>query len=146
MIYKKGNLFDSKCRVIAHGVNCQGAFGSGVAGQIAKLYPYAKTCYLAKHHGARWNLGDVQFVGVNDDRIIANCATQFNYGRSGIYVDYDAVAKCFNQVFSYAKNLEFDVAIPWIGCGLAGGDKEEVRRILQQCYQGRNLHLEIWEL
>lgn len=145
MIYQKGNLFDSKCRVIAHGVNCLGGFGSGVAGQIAKLYPYAKTCYLSKHNSERWNIGDVQFVNCKD-RIIANCATQHTYGRTGVHVNYDALASCMNKVFSYAEEQDFGVAIPWIGAGLAGGDKEEVRKILQQCYQGRNLYLEIWEL
>ncbi len=145
MIIKKGNLFDSECKIIAHGVNCQGTFGSGVARQIAKLYPYAKTMYLSKHHGERWNVGDVQFVNCVD-KIIANCATQKFYGRSGVYIDYDGLALCLNKVFNFAEQEICGVAIPWIGCGLAGGDKETVRKILQQCYQGRELYLEIWEV
>jgi O-acetyl-ADP-ribose deacetylase (regulator of RNase III) len=46
--YKKGNIFESGAGIIAHGVNCKGAFGSGVAGQIAKLYPKTKSDYLYK--------------------------------------------------------------------------------------------------
>lgn len=145
MILKQGNLFDTECKIIAHGVNCKGGFGSGVAGQIARLFPFVKEEYFRKFQVEGWKLGDVQFV-VCGDKIIANCATQFNYGRTGVYVDYDAIGNCLNKVFDFAHGCQAGVAIPWIGCGLAGGNRGLVSTIIQQVQQERKIYLEVWEL
>lgn len=41
--YVKGNILeDPTVKVLMHGCNCSGGFGSGVAGQIAKKYPIIK--------------------------------------------------------------------------------------------------------
>lgn len=145
MMLKKGNLFSTECRIIAHGVNCRAAIGSGVAGQIARLFPSAKSEYLRKFKEDGWRLGDVQFVFV-EDKIIANCATQYDYGRSGVYVDYEAVASCLNKVFEFASAGSCGVAIPKIGTGLGGGDWDTINRIIQEALQERVIHLEVWEL
>lgn len=147
MHLKKGDLFNTNCQIIAHGVNCSGGFGSGVAGQIARLFPFAKTCYLAKHHGEKWHLGDIQFVECSkENKIIANCATQFYYGKNGVYVDYPAVGKCFSKLLDYAEENNLGVAMPKIGCGLAGGEWSEVCKIIQQAMQNRKVYVEVWEL
>lgn len=152
MQLKKGNLFNTTCPIIAHGVNCRGAFGSGVAGQIARLFPFAKQQYLEKYRREGWRLGDVQFVKINECwehgeyRYIVNCATQDNYGYDRKkYVDYDAVGVCLNKLFEFAEGTSAGIAIPWIGCGLAGGDKDILRTILQQTLQEKTIHLEVWE-
>ena len=38
----KGDLLSVTEGVIAHGVNCRGAFGSGVAGAIARKFPWVR--------------------------------------------------------------------------------------------------------
>jgi O-acetyl-ADP-ribose deacetylase (regulator of RNase III) len=146
MLLRKGNLFSSECDIIAHGVNCRGAFGSGVAGQIARLFPLAKEEYVRKFKSKeKWKLGDVQFVRVNEKLIIANCATQYNYGTDKVHVDYDAVASIFNKIIDYAEPTGLSIAVPKIGCGLAGGDWSCVSNIIQQTLQNRKVHLEVWE-
>ncbi len=37
--YYNGSIFDSKADILCHQVNCQGAFGYGIAGQV-------KSCFL----------------------------------------------------------------------------------------------------
>jgi O-acetyl-ADP-ribose deacetylase (regulator of RNase III) len=94
--YVKGDLFKSGARIIAHGVNCQGAFGSGVAGQIVKKHPLAASAYFAKFDLDGWKLGDVQFASPYDTDThtdgplyIANCATQKEYyPRDKVHADY----------------------------------------------------------
>lgn len=149
MQLNKGNLFDTKCDIIAHGVNCRGAFGSGIAGQIARLFPFAKVAYLEKFKREGWRPGEVQIAQSDDEapsKIIANCATQLNYGSTGVYVDYEAIGIAMSKVLDFADEHHFSVAIPRIGCGLAGGQWKIVSNIIQQCLQERKTHLEVWEL
>ena len=42
----KGDLLKAKEDIIIHQVNCQGAYGAGLAKQIANKYPKAKKEYV----------------------------------------------------------------------------------------------------
>ena len=43
--YYNGSIFDSKADILCHQVNCQGAFGYGIAGQVKKLFPEVEQTY-----------------------------------------------------------------------------------------------------
>jgi O-acetyl-ADP-ribose deacetylase (regulator of RNase III) len=132
--YVKGDLFDTDCDIIAHGCNCRGGFGSGVAYTMAKKYPKAKKEYLNKFDDVGWKLGDVQFVMVGST-IIANCATQDGYLPRGIlHANYDAIELCMETVKQFAQQTNRSVAIPKIGAGLAGGDWQVIEKILQEVF------------
>ena len=134
----KGNLLDTHCKLIAHGVNCQGVMGSGVAKALYEKYPevkenYLSFCKLFKKPNAM--LGSVHLVHIPrayDQIVVANCFTQQNYGYDGqIYLNYDALQECISELYLYAINNDIkEIAIPKIGCGLAGGDWELVKKIL----------------
>lgn len=65
--------------MIAHGVNCKGKMGAGVALAIRKTWPDAYTKYAAITPDD--NLaGSCQQVVVSDSLTIANCFTQVNCG------------------------------------------------------------------
>lgn len=131
----QGDLFTAKCDIIAHGCNCSGGFGSGVAGQIAKRWPRVREAYLQKYQKSGWKLGEIQLVFSTNDLelpIIANIATQEDFGYDGqLYVDYKAVKTGLNKVFKYCNEHNLSVALPKIGCGLAGGDWDKVYQIIQ---------------
>lgn len=130
----KGNLFDTKCEIIGHGCNCSGGFGSGIAGQIAERWPRVRKAYIKKYEKSGWKLGEIQLVFSSDDLelpIIANIATQENFGYDGqLYVDYKAIEIGLSKVLSYCNEHSFGLALPKIGCGLAGGDWDVVYEIL----------------
>lgn len=129
----KGDIFDSKCDMIIHGCNCIGGFGAGIALSIAKKYPLAKTAYFNKFKNTGWHLGEIQVVDCEDRKII-NAATQFNYGspKSGeVYADYPAIKKCFKLAKQYAKAHGLSIATPKIGAGLAGGNWEIIKKIIE---------------
>lgn len=133
--YIKGNLFDSRDDIIAHGVNCRGGFGSGVAYAVAQYYPKAKEFYLEKFEQEGWDLGDVQFVTVVGGKVIANCATQdAYYPRNKCHADYPAIRKCMERVKEFAKSRGYSVSIPKIGAGLAGGDWNIIKSILDEVF------------
>jgi O-acetyl-ADP-ribose deacetylase (regulator of RNase III) len=147
----KGDLFTTKATVIAHGVNCRGAFGSGVAGQIAKRWPKVQESYLERYRLKGWKLGDVELVYSRSPLkhpIIANMATQDKFGYDGkLYADYNAIDICLDQVLYFADYCGYSVAMPKVGCGLAGADWNIVYGILQDlsCKYDR-VAIEVYEL
>jgi O-acetyl-ADP-ribose deacetylase (regulator of RNase III) len=144
--YTIGNLFETKANVIAHGVNCKGAFGAGIAGQIRKLYPIVADSYLGKYNKQGWNLGDVQFVTVQANFFIANCATQYDFGSEGIYVNYNALHKCLSKVLKFCKDGQYSLALPRIGAGLAGGNWKIIKGILEEAAEGHPYDITVYSL
>lgn len=110
---------------LAHGVNCRGIMDSGVATK----YPWVKEGYIyyveSMQEFTNFTptnlLGNVWFTGV-PGKCVINCFTQESFD-----VDYEAVRKCFEKIVEEGVK---DLAIPRIGCGLAGGDWNIVREII----------------
>lgn len=116
--YIKGDIRDTELKYIAHGVNCQNTMGSVVARAL---------------------LGKVIDVPVEEDKVIFNMFTQLRYGYDDQrYVNYGAIAKCFEAIDRMEK--VYRLAIPKIGCGLAGGDWGIVKEIIDDCTP----NTEIW--
>lgn len=148
----KGDLFTAGYGyIIAHGVNCKGKFASGVAGQIARRWPEVKRAYMRKHERGEWKPGEIQIVQAGRMEAglisthVANLATQDTYGNKGVHVKYDAMRECFTKLFDFAEKFGLAVAMPKIGCGLAGGDWDIVHTILLECLDGRNLEVEVFD-
>ncbi len=135
----KGNILDTHCKLIAHGVNCQGVMGSGVAKALYEKYPIVKKEYLYfvnfKHKNLNPDelLGKVSFVDVTIEKTVVNCFTQQNFGTDGqIYLNFDALTTCLADVLCHAgENNIKEIAIPRIGCGLAGGDWKKVKKAIE---------------
>lgn len=80
--------------IIGHGVNCQGAMGSGVAAAIRSKFPKAYTEYMAlcSQKEPEELLGTTQLVKITDDLYVANMFTQLNFGHDGkVYASLDAI-------------------------------------------------------
>lgn len=128
----KGDLLETDCKVIAHGVNCQNVMGSGVAKVLYTKWPVIKEAYhdyfiVNQIMDGSEVLGDIDDFTLDHDITFINCFTQEFYGYNGKkYVSYDAIYDCFKQIASHYE----EVAIPRIGCGLAGGNWEIVKRII----------------
>ena len=130
--YIKGDITETELNFIAHGVNCQNVMGSGVAKALYKKFPEVKKEYhefidlMLKYAVIphKYLLGEVNMVQ-SGDKVICNCFTQehFGYDKNIRYVNYYALAQCFDTI---KRNLPEGsvLAIPKIGCGLAGGDWE----------------------
>lgn len=125
MIYTKKDITTVQApALIAHGVNCADAMGSGVARAIYMKWPTVKAMY---HKHGSMRLGDAQFVEVEDNLVVANCFTQADYGREGLrYACPDAIKMALAAAIYEAENRGLTtVWIPRIGCGLGGLDWDE---------------------
>lgn len=156
--YINGDLFNDDNDVIAHGCNCSGGFGSGVAGIISREFPEARANYIKKHMVGELSLGQIFFVETDSvhPEYIVNMMTQQNYGgdKTVVYVSYEAIRECFRGLFKsidfffshryetaysepdgeymYATSKPITIAIPKIGSGLANGDWVEIHEIIKE--------------
>lgn len=133
--YIKGDLFTADVNVIAHGTNCVGGFGSGIAGRIARDYPHVKEDYLDIYNKWGHELGWVNYVRIGPSKYIANCNTQYNYLPRGVcHVDYKAIEECMYVLHLDCKKLNRTIAIPKIGAGLGGGDWDKIEKIINKVF------------
>ncbi len=122
--YIEKSVIDVEMGIVAHGVNCQGKMGSGVAKAIREKWPIVYEKYKKQSTGAAM-LGGCQLVTVNpDDSLhVANCYTQIYYGYGGgKYADANAVGRSMEAVGMFADIYNLPVFMPRIGCGLGGLD------------------------
>ena len=142
--------------VIAHGVNCRGAMGSGVAGALRRKYPqifprYSNICKMYDVN-PDWMLGMVDLVEVSSEPepilLVANCFTQVYYGRDGKrYADAEAVRRSINTAVQAAYGLAIPFYMPKIGCGLGGLDWDgEIEPIVEEIANKYNTTIYVCDL
>lgn len=130
--YVKGDLLASNLKVIAHGCNCQGVMGGGIAKQIRDKWPNVYEVYNLKYKVLGLELGTILPVRTLDDRIIVNCMTQLDFGYNNkMYVDYDAIDKCMTAINNHVELWGVtEVGMPKIGAGLGNGQWNLIEDII----------------
>lgn len=149
----KGNILDTHCKLIAHGVNCQGVMGSGVAKALYEKWPEVKEDYLAYVNNYKTTadalLGRVVPIKTTDNKIVYNCFTQQNYGYDGkqVYLSYEALHEVLLTLLICIENRnETEIAIPKIGCGLAGGNWEKVKELIETVFKDSGITVNVYYL
>jgi len=135
IVYKTGDLFSSDEKVLVHGCNARGAYGSGVAGIMRKNYPEAYESYMRFFKSGSAKLGAINWVNVFDGRLIGNAITQDRYGNDPniVYADYYAIRLAMKEINTRALNDGFkSVGMPLIGAGLAHGSWKKISQIIQE--------------
>jgi O-acetyl-ADP-ribose deacetylase (regulator of RNase III) len=134
----KGNIIHAKEDLVIHGCNCFCTMNSGVAKSIRERWPEALTADKRSEKGDINKLGTYTMVKVSPLKYVVNAYTQFNFGRDKVYLDYEALERVLEKI-----NLGFyyglSVALPRIGCGLAGGDWEKVKPIIEKTLGSRDI-------
>jgi O-acetyl-ADP-ribose deacetylase (regulator of RNase III) len=159
--YRIGNLLDVTEGIIAHGCNCKGVMGSGVARAIRDTYPkvydeYASLCHDASASGTDL-LGENQYCrveesryGLFDELVVVNMFTQNSFGSDGRrYVSYDAVDTCFASLVKKMKKHGWmdgidTIHIPQIGSGLGGGKWSIIESIIDA--HTKDFNVIVWAL
>ncbi len=134
----KGDLLklakQGEFNVIVHGCNCFTTMGAGIALQIKNQFPEAYAIDRTTLYGDYNKMGNYTYVTTEDKFDLVNLYTQYNYGQSSpgckIPLDYNALVIGLRKINIRWKGLK--VGLPWIGCGLAGGDKEMVQKIIER--------------
>lgn len=128
---------------IVHGCNCQHNMGAGLALQIATEFPEAKR---ADDNFSNPSLGDFSWAkNLTYDVTIYNLYSQFWYGKayghkyaldSQIY-NFDTQKNRYKAIEKGLRKINIlcagkMVGLPKIGCGLAGGNWEVVKKIIEK--------------
>ena len=133
LIHKKGDLlalaeagdFD----IIVHGCNCFCVMGAGIAKQIKESYPTAWEADYETEMGDMFKLGC--FTTADTGKFfVVNAYTQYNTSKQGEDVFEYASFEIILKKLAYAYgNRRF--GLPYIGMGLAGGDKERIINLME---------------
>lgn len=129
----KGNLVDMGLKgafdMIVHGCNCFHTMGAGIAREIKTKIPkaYEEDCRTV--YGSQKKLGHYSLC-LSKGLIVINAYTQFGFGTRKD-VDYTAIKRVFERLNIDCASRNLRIGIPAIGCGLAGGNWEVVRRIIE---------------
>lgn len=123
---------------IMHQVNCQNVMGAGVAKALYTKYLLVKSAYhdFAKEYTTPDDrLGLIQPVQITDSLVICNSYSQLYYGNSketGIcYTHMEALKSALKRLDYHAKRNNKPAYVPAkIGCGLAGGDWDDIRSFI----------------
>lgn len=113
----------------AHGCNCAGAMGKGIAVQFKEKYPDMYTMYKRMCKEGSFIPGDV-FDYKYDDGHIYNLGTQQTW-RTKARIEYirESLIKMLKQATS--ENVDA-IALPAIGAGLGGLRWEDVKTVIEE--------------
>lgn len=136
-----GNLItlalEGEFDVITHGCNCLCNMGAGIAPQMVKAFgvdQYNLESFTRR--GDINKLGQIEWLIEREGPIpfVVNSYTQFSYGKNhsdGVSkpLDYDALTLCMRKINHRFKDKR--IGLPQIGAGLAGGDWNRIKQIIQ---------------
>lgn len=119
--------------VICHSCNTMGKMGAGIALSIRRKFPIVYKKYMNAYDTNKLKLGTIQIVEVDDELYVCNMFTQKYYGRSGMYVNYDAFRECVKKINSWANDKNIQIYFPFkISSTLAGGDWNIILQIITE--------------
>lgn len=123
--------------VICQQVNCRGVMGSGIAASIRAKWPVVYDSYASVCKDARPDrlLGNMNIVEVGTGLYVCNLFGQLTYGRDPIiYTDYEALYSALIQLRDSCKGMH--IYFPHrIGCGLANGNWDRVKKIIEYVFR-----------
>lgn len=130
-----------EAKYIAHGCNCFMTMGAGIAKQIAEEFPIAlEVDRGVGHKGDKGKLGDFTVAYDQDhDLTIFNLYTQYRPGPEKEDDLHRNIATAFEELDFYMNTILFKtdaprkpIHIPLIGCGIAGGNWEKIRELIDE--------------
>jgi O-acetyl-ADP-ribose deacetylase (regulator of RNase III) len=139
IVYVASDLFANAhhAQSLAHGVNCQGSMGAGIAVGFRERYPkmFAEDRRQCKTVPRELNPGDVFLWKAAGQPWVFNLATQEDYWRSR--ATYDAVERAMGAMrrLAAAESI-MSIAMPRIGAGYGGLTWRKVRAIIESVFTG----------
>ena len=142
IIHRKGDLFASGLPALAHGVNCQGLMGAGIAAGFAGRWPDMCLAYQRICANENLDLGGVFTWEEPGGPVIFNLASQFYPGADARPWAL-AMALARMTQLAYKRGIG-EVGMPMIGCGIGGLSPEWLDIILKP-YENAPVDLTVFE-
>jgi O-acetyl-ADP-ribose deacetylase (regulator of RNase III) len=141
--FYSGDLFaDDSIRARAHGCNCAGAMGAGIAVAFKKRWPAMYEEYRLRCEQGRFQPGDV-FVWEDANDVVYNLGTQAHWRADATL---PAIETSVRWMLDDAAQRGLEaVAIPQVGAGLGGLDWPDVRALFVQLGEASKVELSVVE-
>jgi O-acetyl-ADP-ribose deacetylase (regulator of RNase III) len=128
--HTKGNLLDlaeaGAFDIVVQGCNCFNTMGGGIAREIRERYPVVASVDMETLRGDYRKLGNWTEcdAGETNRFTIINAYTQYNMSQGTDVFEYTAFQLILEKLaFVYPGKR---IGLPYIGMGLAGGDRETI--------------------
>ena len=136
--FVSGDLFANvhKAQAFAHGCNCIGSMGAGIAVGFRERYPEMYLQYKAKCKSTpkEFNLGDVFLWKCDDLPSVFNLGTQEAVWHSR--ASYEAIKTALISMREIADSEGIlSIAIPRIGVGYGGLSWKKVKIIVEEVFE-----------
>jgi O-acetyl-ADP-ribose deacetylase (regulator of RNase III) len=133
-----GDLFVNRYRAeaLAHGCNCQGSMGAGIAIGFRERYPrmyeeYRRRC---KAKPREFNVGDVFFWKEEGQPAVFNLGTQEDFWRGR--ATYQGIEMALRAMKRQADEEGItSIALPRLGAGYGGLSWKKVREIIEAVFK-----------
>lgn len=137
-------------KIIAHICNNVGAWGAGFVLAISKKWKEPEKRFkLWSSFGKPPELGEVQFVSVEEDIMVANMIGQDGIRTGNLNptpIRYSAVEDCLQLVYERAITTGSSVHMPRIGTGLAGGKWHIIEPMIIKKLSEKNINVYVYDL
>lgn len=147
-----GDITKCKADIIAHQVNCQFVMGGGVALALRKRWPVVYNKYLELRNlytnkPSNKFLGICQIIEVDQNRYVANLFGQDKLGYGKCYTNYAALEQALKELAWQVEYMELKtIAFPWLmSCGLAGGDWNIVKPLIEKIFEDLDIEIQYWK-
>lgn len=131
---RAGDIFEQKdIDYIIHQCNLFWTFGSGIAAEIKKRFPWAYEADCKTVYGSKSKLG---WFSIAEGKVgIVNIYSQNGISATHRQTNYAAMGKALFDLEGMYNENKVVFGIPFgIGCGLGGGDWKVVRPIIESAF------------
>lgn len=152
IVYTKGDVTNPGAegnKIIVHICNDIGGWGKGFVMAISKRWKEPENKYREWYKSKdNFELGEVQFVQVEEDLWIANMIGQHKINKDekgNAPIRYEAVSEALQKVATFALKNNSSVHMPRIGCGLAGGKWEEIEPLIISALSAKEIKVTVYD-
>lgn len=141
--FVKGDLFeDARLDAIAHGCNCAGAMGKGIALEFRRRFPEMYAEYKERCARGQFGLGGV-FSWKGERVTVFNLGTQSTWRTKAVL---NAIKTALETMVQLAKETGIRrIGVPRIGAGLGGLPWQDVRSVLVAVGESTPVELVVFE-
>ena len=140
-------------KLLVHVCNDIGAWGRGFVLGLSQRHTEPERRYKAWVAGQEdlpFELGQVQFVTVTPDLMVANLIGQHDIARKGQAQDrppvrYEAIREGLGRVKTEAQRQGASIHMPRIGAGLAGGNWQVIEQIVDEELVAHGLSVTVYD-
>ena len=134
--------------VIAHVCNDSGGWGKGFVLAISRRWPEPEAAYRGwARSGQGFGLGMIQLVKVEEQLQVANMVAQHSYvsRANPVAIRYDALGQCLSALAGRIEERTV-IHMPRIGCGLAGGNWDQIEPLLEEHLAMAGFDVRVYDL